>query len=333
MNQLRREPLLGRWVAVLEKSLLPEEYILPSESPTGSTCMLCSGEEDAEEIQALYDESGNWIAKVLRNSESVFTPEGDLGRRGVGMYDIMNSFGQTEVVIESPNHDLAPEDLGREQMRNIINIFHQRMIELEKDDRIRYVMIHKNCGIPSGDLCGHPHSLITAIPVIPKRIKEELDGAKHYYEYKERCIFCDILREEERLGERVILNTEHFFVFCPFAARFPFEFWILPRKHNCSFRDINEEEKRDLADVMTVMFRKLRKLLNNPPYNYILHTAPSRIPRRAQWHTLGEDFHWHIEVMPRIRRLTGFELGSGMYILSTSPEDATKYLKEVSDGD
>lgn len=332
MNQLRREPLLGRWVAVLEKSMKPEEYVYPVDTASG-LCQICETGVGTEEIEVVHDNSGKWVAKVLRDSISVFSSSGDLGRKGKGMYDLMNSYGETETVIESPEHSVAPEDRGRDHMEIIIDLFLRRIIELEKDERIRYVMVHKNCGLPSGDTCGHPHSLITATPVIPMRIKAELDGAKQYYGYKERCIFCDIMREELRLSERVIMDTEHFLVFCPFAARFPFEFWILPKRHNCSFKEITEGEKKDLATVITTMLRRLRKVLHNPPYNYILHTAPSRIPRMEHWHTLGEDFHWHIEVMPRIKRLTGFELGSGMYILSTSPEDATKYLKEVPDGD
>ena len=332
MNQLRREPLLGRWVAVLDHSLKPDEYVFSSEVSSG-ICHICQGDGDNEEVEVVYDGSGNWIAKVVRDSISVFAPYGDLGRKGKGMYDLMNSYGETEIVIESPEHEVAPEDRGREQMELIIDLYLRRVTELERDEKIRYVMVHKNCGVHSGDTCGHPHSLITATPVIPMRIKAELDGAKHYYGYKERCIFCDILREEIRLSERVIMDTAHYLVFCPFAARFPFEFWILPKRHNCSFKEINDDEKKDLATVMTVMLKRLRRVLNNPPYNYVLHTAPSRIPRMEHWHTLGEDFHWHIEVMPRIKRLTGFELGSGMYILSTSPEDASKYLKEVSDGD
>ncbi|GBE35803.1 galactose-1-phosphate uridylyltransferase [bacterium BMS3Bbin06] len=335
MNELRREPLLGRWVSVLSSSLKPQDYTPPEKTRHGGPCTLCPGEseDNSREIYRLSDDKGDWSVKVIQRTAGVFTLEGDLGRHGVGMYDKMNSIGTNEIVIESPDHDRPAEDLGPEQMRRVINVFLTRMFELEKDPRLRYIMIHKNYGLPSADTYGHPHSLITAVPVIPKRIKEELDGSKRYYEYKERCIFCDLLREEERLNERIILKTEHFFTFAPFAARFPFEVWIVPIHHRCSFRDISEDEKNDLAYTLTVSLKKLRKVLNNPPYNYIIHTAPSRIPRRNQWHTLGEDFHWHIEVMPRIRRLSGFELGSGMYTLSTSPEDAAKYLKEVSDGD
>jgi UDPglucose--hexose-1-phosphate uridylyltransferase len=334
MNELRREPLLGRWVAVLNTSLKPEDYAYPIEPPAGGACTLCPEEiERLEAIETIRDDSGKWAVKVVPDSSGIFSLESESDRRGIGMYDRMNSIGTTEIVIESPNHGVPAEDIGVDQMDRVVEVFLRRTFELEKDSRLRYIMIHKNCGSSSGDLCGHPHSLITATPIIPKRIKEELDGSKHYYEYKERCIFCDILREEERMKERIIKESDFFSVYCPYVTRFPFEFWILPKIHNCSFKDINEEEKRDLAETMTVMLKKLRRLLNDPPYNYVLHSAPIRIPRRNNWHTLGEDFHWHIEVMPRVRRLTGFELGSGLYTLSTSPEDAAKYLKEVSHGD
>ncbi len=334
MNELRREPLLGRWVTVLKESVGPDGYSWRGDTHQG-VCALCPGER--VDIPTLFqsgeNETGIPLVKVIQRETGIFSIEGDLGRRGVGMYDRMNSVGASEIVIESPHHDRPAEDMGTEQMERVLEAYVTRMRELEKDSRIRYILIHKNSGLPSGDTCGHPHSLITATPVIPKRIKEELDGAKHYFEYKERCIFCDIMREEERLGKRVVLKSEHFVVFVPFAPRFPFEFWILPLRHHCSFPEITDEERRDLAVTLGLMLRRLRKLLNNPPYNYIIHTAPIRIPRRNQWHTLGEDFHWHMEVMPRIKRLSGFELGSGMYTLSTSPEDAAKYLQEVSDGD
>ncbi len=335
MNELRREPLLGRWVAVLSESEGPASYIREYPIPEASSCNLCVGERQDIPVFFQSGDAGNGrpLLKVVPGQSPIFSLDGDLGRRGVGMYDRMNSIGTYEVVIEAPDHDKRPEDMGTEQMVRILDAYITRMKELEKDPRIRYILIHKNSGLPSGDTCGHSHSLITATPVIPKRIKEELDGAKHYFEYKERCIFCDIIREEERLGERIIARTDHFITFAPYAPRFPFEFWILPLRHHCSFPEINDEEKADLGSLLGTMLRKLRRLLNEPPYNYIIHTAPIRIPRRNQWHTLGEDFHWHIEVMPRVRRLSGFELGSGMYTLSTSPEDAAKYLQEVSDGD
>lgn len=330
MNELRRDPLLGRWVVVFKESLPPEEYVAPQETPVKGSCVICSQANTAEQVMSFGEEQGSPLVRVLRTDGSIFSNDVPLQRRGVGMYDMMNSFGISEVVLETPEHSLTPEDMGKEQTALVIEAFYSRTLELEKDERIRYVMIYKNCGALSGDLCGHSHSIITATPIIPKRIKEELDGAKSYYEYKERCIFCDMMREEQRYKKRIVLETEHFIAYCPFATRFPFEIWILPKRHNCYFKEITSEERADLGFVMADAIKRLRKVLNNPPYNFVFHSAPSKIPRRAQWHTLGEDFHWHIEIMPRVRRLTGFELGSGMYTLSTSPEDAAKFLKEVA---
>ncbi len=332
MNELRREPLLGRWVVVVGDSLGPEDYHLPEEAPAETGCVLC--EEHGTERFKLDDQSGKWRIRVIEPEDSFFTLQEEMGRKGVGIYDRMNAVGLTEVVIESPEHDRAPEDYGDDHFSDLIEVFYQRLKTIEEDPRIRYVMIHKNCGLQSGDPFGHPHTYITATPVIPMRIKAELDGAKNYYGYKERCIFCDIMHEELRSKERIVMETERFLVFTPFAARFPFECWILPRRHRCSFKDTDPDERKDLGVVMRRLILAMRKVLRDPPYNYVIHTAPSRIPRMAQWHTLGEDYHWHIEVMPRIRKLTGFELGSGMYILTTSPEDAAKYIKEeVAYGD
>ncbi|RMG74671.1 MAG: galactose-1-phosphate uridylyltransferase [Nitrospirae bacterium] len=330
MNELRRDPLLGRWVVVYKQSHSPEDYVSPKEVPLKGSCLLCAQSETATEVLSYKDEQGKPLVRVIRTEGSIFSYDIQLERRGVGMYDMMNSFGVSEVVLETPEHGVAPEDLGAEQMERVIDAYYRRTLELEKDERIRYVMIHKNCGALSGDLCGHSHSFITATPIIPKRIKEELDGAKGYFGYKERCIFCDIMREEKRFNRRIVKETEHFFAFCPFATRFPFEIWIMPKRHSCFFKEITDEERSDLAVIMTDVIGRLRKVLKNPPYNFVFHSAPSKIPKRAKWHTLGEDFHWHIEIMPRVRRLTGFELGSGMYTLTTSPEDAAKFLKEVS---
>ncbi|GAB4415005.1 MAG: galactose-1-phosphate uridylyltransferase [Thermodesulfovibrionales bacterium] len=329
MHELRKDPLLGRWVAVLKDSRSPDEYETPQVN-TDASCVLCPGREGEtpHEITAVRDD-GKWWARVIPNFDPVFQIEGDLGRKGVGMYDRMNSIGANEIIIESPEHNKPPEDIGREQVLRIIRLYRDRVADLEKDPRFRYILIFKNSGRGAGATYTHPHSEVAATPIIPKRIKEELDGAKQYYSYKERCIFCDIMREELRLGDRVIFETRDFLAFSPFAPKFPFEFWILPKKHSCVFQEITAAEMEDLSLMLSTMLKKMRNVLKEPPYNHAIHTAPNRIPRRNHWHTLGEDFHWHMEIMPRLVRTSGFEWGSGFYVLTTSPEDAAKYLREA----
>jgi UDPglucose--hexose-1-phosphate uridylyltransferase len=330
MHELRKDPLLGRWVAVLGESTPPSEYRFNEDNTSDTGCPLCpGGEGETQKEIASIREEGKWLVRVIPHFKPIFQIEGDLGRRGVGMYDRMNNIGANEIVIETPEHNKTPEDMGTEQIMRVFSIYRDRLSDLERDARLRYVFVYKNHGKGAGAFFSHPHSLVVATPIIPKRIKEELDGAKHYYAYKERCIFCDMMREEMRMGERVIYETRDFIAFSPYAPKFVFEFWILPKRHGCAYQDITPSEIEDLSLMMTTMIKKLRKVLNNPPYNYVIHTAPNRIPRKDHWHTLGEDFHWHIEVMPRLIRMSGFEWGSGFYVLTTSPEEGAKYLREA----
>jgi len=316
-HELRNDPILGRWVIVTRNSSTsPSDHITEREMPDDPlTCPLCAGKESD-------------TPRVIPDFMSLLRMDGDLNRRGVGMYDKMEGIGASEIIIESPEHFLTPWEMGMEQVTKVFLTYKERILELEKDPRLRYVLISKNYGKAAGASYTHPHSYLIASPIIPKRIKEELDGAKLYYRLKERCIFCDIIHEEERMAERIVLRRNDFVVFCPFAPAFPFEIWIMPRRHNCAFQDVESEELKELGITIITIMDKLKRLLNYPPYNLILHTAPNRIPRRDHWHTLGDDFHWHIEIVPRLIN-TGFEWTKGFYILTISPEEGAKYLREV----
>ncbi len=340
MHELRKDPIQNRWVAVLKDSMPPAFYLSNSIELTSkniideSNCILCQGREDKipKDIFAIREQqsnTSNWLTRVIPSPNPIFQIEGGLGRKGVGMYDKMNSIGANEIIIESPQHNTPPEDMGIDQMIRVIVTYKHRISELEKDPRLRYTFIYKDCGKTASDLYHHPHSRIIATPVIPKGIKEELNGAKAYYQYKERCIFCDIINEELRTGNRIIMETNYFIAFSPFAPRSPFEYWIMPRRHNCAFNDINNEELEDLSLTLMTTVKKVKNIFKNPPYSYVIHSAPNRMPRKNHWHTVGEDYHWHIEVKPNIARPSSFELDSELYILTTSPEDAAKYLREV----
>lgn len=338
MHELRRDPLLGRWIAVLSESVAPSDYdIPPDERKTESSCILCSGRESEtpSEIASIrmndtLPNKPGWWVRAIQSFKPLFQVEGDLGRRGVGIYDRMNSVGANEIFIESPEHNVKPEDMGLEQMERLITLYRDRITDLSRDLRLRYILIYKNSRVDHGETFIHPISYLMATPVIPKRIKDELENAKQYYEYKERCIFCDIMREEMRVGDRIILETRNFIGFCPYAGSFPFESWIIPKRHSCDFRDITTDEIEDMGFILMSVLKKLRAVFKeDPPLNYFLHTAPNQVPRRNFWHTLGEDFHWHFEIIPRLIRRSGFEWGSGFFILYTSPENAAKYLREV----
>jgi UDPglucose--hexose-1-phosphate uridylyltransferase len=333
MHELRKDILLGRWVEVLSESQAPSDYQIQSHSEEEeSGCILCPGREhDApREIASIRGpNTTKWWARVLPSFKPMFQIEGDLGRRGVGIYDKMNSIGANEIIVESPEHNSRPEDIGLEQMVRVITLYKNRVADLQKDSRLRYILIYKDSGKDAGEIFSHPVSFLMATPVIPMVVKDELDNAKQYFAYKERCIFCDIIREELGVGERIILETRNFVAFCPYAAQLPFESWIIPKRHSCAFHEITYDEIEDMGLILMSVLKKLRKVFNEPPFNYFIHTAPNMVPRRNHWHTLGEDFHWHLEIIPRIIRTSGFEWGSGFYILPTSPENAAKYLREV----
>jgi len=336
MHELRKDPLLGRWVAVLNQSKSPSEYLLCPEANSEKDCLFCAGREMElpQEIMSIpHQDPGvlpeKWWTRVIPNLSPIFRIEGDLGRKGEGMYDKMNSIGANEIIVESPYHDIRPEDIGLDQMARVLMTYRDRMADLEKDPRLRYTLIYKNSGLSAGATYSHPISHLASTPVIPKRVKEELDGAKQYFAYKERCIFCDLIREELGFGSRVIIETKNFVAFCPYASKFPFEVWIMPKRHNCAFQEIRTDEVEDMALMLSSVLKKLRAVFDGVPFNYFIHSAPNRIPRKNHWHTLGEDFHWHLEIMPRLLKTSGFEWGSGFYILPTSPEQAAQYLKEV----
>ena len=325
MYELRKDPILSRWAAIPAKSLKPEEY--PSFSAPMKDCVPApSPWLPVAAPDYITVESGPSGVRVLKAAP--FPDEsGRLGRRGDGIYDKMNSVVVHEVVLEGQG-----DASGALTFRPYLDIYLRRISALVKDARLRYVFIFRNMtGDANGSNCGieRLHSEILATPVIPDFIKRELDGAKQYYEYKERCIFCDIAGEEERLGTRVITRTEHFIALCPYAPRQPFEFWIVPWRHSCAFEDISEPELDDLGRLLPELLGRMGRALNHPPGHFYIHTAPNRIPRKNHWHTLGDDYHWHIEVLPGLGPMSAVDLGSGLSFLATSPEDAAQCIRNA----
>ncbi len=337
MPELRKDPIIRRWVIIAtERAERPDNFAGAQEVMKEGDCPFCAGQEDKTppEISALRDPESNpdnpgWSVRVVPGISPMMQLEGEMGRRGEGMYDLMNGIGAHEIIIESPEHIANIADLELEQIIKIFGVYVKRMAELEQDKRIKYVLIFKNYGVVAGGSpIKHSRTQVIALPVNPKRVKEELAGAKRYYEYKERCIFCDIIKQEIATQLRVIAREDGFIAFAPYASRFPFEICVLPEEHSCDFYTLENTE--GLAKIMKSVMKKLANTLNDPPYNYILHTAPfRRMTSAGFWKTIDYDYHWHIEIMPRLTKVAGFEWGSGFYINPTPPEDAAKYLREV----
>jgi UDPglucose--hexose-1-phosphate uridylyltransferase len=337
MPELRKDPVLGRWIIIAtDRKLRPYDFKTCEAPVVEAKCPFCPGNEGMTppEIYAMRDPSTSpntpgWQVRVIPNKYPALRIEGDLDRRGKGIYDTMNGVGAHEVIIETPDHTRTLSQLGSQEVEAILRTYHQRIEDLKRDDRLRYILIFKNQGREAGASLAHAHSQLIATPVTPKTVKEELNGSHQYYELKERCIFCDMIRQEVEDGIRLVYQNDGFIAFCPYASRFPFETWILPKEHSADFGNLANSHVPLLADCLLTVLTKLRLVLNDPQYNYIIHTAPNRNARPGYWKTIDLDYHWHIEIMPRLTREAGFERATGFYINPTMPEDAAQAFREA----
>lgn len=329
MPELRKDPITGRWVIIsTDRARRPTDFQQQGVVLTGNRfCPFCPGNEDKTPPEVLaYSTEGlrgdaRWSLRVVPNKFPALRVEGDLDRQGEGLYDRMNGVGAHEVVIECSDHMKTLPEMEERQVAELIWAFRDRVMDLKKDRRLRYVMLFKNHGEEAGASLEHPHSQIIALPVVPMRVQEELDGSRKYFEFKDRCVYCDILRQEVKDGERVVLRTEEFLAMCPFAARFPFETWIVPFRHDSHFETIQEREVYNLAWMLKSVLKKMDRVLEKPAYNLIIHTAPVQ--------EAGSPFyHWHVEIIPKLTRVAGFEFGTGFFINPTPPEESARFLRD-----
>jgi len=333
MSELRRDPVVGRWVIVdTDHPNKPEDFEYEQYIPKGGVCPFCYGNESMTppEINSFRDpnttpNTPGWYVRVVPNKFPALQIERELDRRGLGMYDMSNGIGAHEVLIETPYHNKDISDLLNQEVENIISMSCTRAKDLIKDKRFKYIMLFRNYGQAAGASLEHPHTQIVALPMVPKNVMEEIRGAQHYFEYRERCIFCDIIRQEIQEKERVILENKYFVSFCPFVSRFPFEIWIIPKRHNAYFCHMPTEEIPALASILKDTITKIKKVFVNLSYNFIVHSSPINGDGGIEY------YHWHIEFMPKLMRVAGFEWGTGFYIDPTSPELAVEYLKAIKD--
>ncbi len=342
MPELRKDPTHGRWVIIAtQRARRPGNFVSPE--PEGlrepQERPFCEGNEHQTppEIFALRDrksrpDSPGWQVRVVPSIKPLLTIEGDFRRRGYGMYDVMRGVGAHEIIVETPQHTANMADLEAEQIRKVLDTYILRMNDLEKDKRFKYALAYKNYGLSAGGgAIRHSRSQIIASPVNPLRVKEELSHAREYYRFRDRCLYCDLIRQEIETRERIVVDAEHFVAVTAFASRFAFEIWILPKRHHCDFAAGAKDQTKDLALILKTVLRKIKVGLGDPAYNFVIHTAPFRREEKqgTHWRTIDDDYHWHIEVMPRLTRVAGFERGTGFYICAIPPEAAAEYLRET----
>jgi len=339
MNELRRDPVSGRWTIVLTGEDVKIEDLLsvshPAAKQPNETCPFCEGNESLTppEIFAIRQpdsrsNSPGWKIRVIPDRNPILQKHGDIDNRAVGIYDVLNGIGAHEILIEHPHHNTNIPEFSVDHMADVLKTMQFRIKELKQDPRFRYVLVHKNYGEATGNTLRHAYSQILATPITPRRIRDELLNAKEYYSYKERCVYCDIVNEEIHREKRIVLDDGKFLVFESFAAGRSFETWIVPRLHE-TFFEMNTELPA-LAEILITIMSKIKKLLNDPSYLITLHNGPNIAvsAKRGYWKTLKHDFHWHFEIVPRLRNRSSFELGSGIPINPVAPEVAAQLLRE-----
>jgi UDPglucose--hexose-1-phosphate uridylyltransferase len=332
MPELRKDPIVGRWVIIAtERTRRPQDFHAVAE-PRRGVCPFCPGQEamTPPELLASRPSDGpgaranapGWRLRVFPNKFPALRVEGELERAGDGIYDLISGIGAHEVIVETPEHTRRFSDLSEEDIVAVLAAWRERMIDLSRDLRLKYVMVFKNHGSAAGATLDHPHSQLIALPIVPKVVIEEMKGAREHWRHKERCVFCDIVRQELREQTRLVYENASFVAIEPYAPKFPFETWILPRAHRARFEQCSNEDFAQLANALKTSIHKLDVALGDPPYNFILHTTP--LHEKDPPH-----YHWHIEIMPTLIQVAGFEWGSGFYINPTPPEEAARFLREI----
>ncbi len=328
MPELRKDPISGRWVIIsVERGKRPSDFGMRVSPKKGGFCAFCEGNEHTTppEILVLRPDNNKpntsgWTLRVVSNKFPALNIEGELNREGEGIFDKMNGVGAHEVVVETPDHNLTLSSMPLKSVENALRAFHSRIADLKKDKRLKYVLVFKNEGDDAGASLEHTHSQLIALPIVPDLVREEIDQSKQYYNYKERCIFCDIIRQESASKTRVISENEDFISLAPFAPRAPFETHILPKRHESSYMPNGNFDL--LAQILQLTLKQIDKVLNLPPYNLMIHTSPFKNEE-------NDYYHWHIEILPKLTKIAGFEWGSGFYINPTPPEEAAKFMREV----
>jgi len=340
MPELRHDPIHRRWVIIAsERARRPSEFDVKVMQQPAEFCPLCPCNEDKTPPEILAIREGfsapnapGWLVRVVPNKYPALRIEGDLDKSADGLYDRMNGIGAHEIVIETPDHQQHMADQPQSQVAKVLRVWRDRIQDLMRDSRFVYSALFRNYGENAGATLSHPHSQIIAMPVIPRLIEIALSSSCDHYERHERCLLCDIIRQEKADGSRMVSDDGQFVVYTPYASRSPFELVLAPIRHQHDYRLISDAETEDLAKVIGDTLKRMREALGDPPFNLIMHMAPVSRPGSAwglKYSVIEQGFHWHIGIVPRLVKWAGFEWGTGFYINPTPPEMAADYLRRV----
>ena len=330
MAELRQNLVTKEWVIIsTERAKRPHAYIeaatrviTETQALYEANCPFCPGNEELDLGIEQYPTEGPWQSRVVYNKYPALSQGVGLTRTFDGVYRRISGVGHHEVVVESPRHNTTLALMRPQELEILLRTFYNRGWSIRKDSRIEQIIFFKNHGERAGASLKHPHSQIVALPVVPNNIRDRIDQARRYFDDTGNCAYCVMLENELESKERLVATSEHFVAFVLYAAPSPFSIWIVPRKHTVSFLYSQPEELADLAHILRDVLRRLYIGLRDPAYNLIIRTAPVK--------EISNDFlNWYISIIPRLSRTAGFELGSGIYINPTIPEESAAFLREV----
>ncbi len=330
MPEFRKDPVSDHWVIIApDRALRPEQFAPDAGTRAPSRCPFCRGHEaDTPPAVATYDRQGRtsgvtgWQVRVVPNRYPALEDTQRPLAVSSPLYEVGPGYGVHEVIVESPDHVLSLGQLNDELAELVFIAYRDRMRTLRANPRIAYGQLFKNSGSAAGASLEHTHSQLIGTPIVPTQIQGELTRSQEYFQRHGRCVFCAMIDAELSSGARIVAENEAFLAFCPFASQFPYEVWIVPRRHHCSFDTAEDREIGGLARLVSALVRGVESGLNNPAYNFLIHTSPFR-PGPVSY------FHWHLEFSPRLTKTAGFEWGAGDYINTVSPEDAGSKLRAV----
>jgi UDPglucose--hexose-1-phosphate uridylyltransferase len=330
MSQLRKDPVVDRWVIIAsDRSKRPHATSLAESNNVAEPCPFCAGHEDETPPEVLAYRDGStaanspgWRVRVVPNKYPALAGSADPSLRTEGLFEFMGGAGVHEVIIENPQHAVTMAELSDRQIEDVLCAYRERITALRQDPRWQSILIYKNEGSAAGATLEHVHSQLLALPMIPRELAEEWRALQAHYEAKRSCLYCEIIEKERAQQHRMVAETRTFVAFCPFAARFPYETWLMPKKHAPSFHGLADVELREFASLLRQTLQRVAAV-SAAPLNYALHSAPLLETNSAH-------YHWHLELLPRISKIAGFELASGYYINIVDPEKAAQQLRAVA---
>ncbi|MCF7887113.1 MAG: galactose-1-phosphate uridylyltransferase [Candidatus Omnitrophica bacterium] len=334
MKKIRLNPITKRWVILTEEDNSFDKVKNTQAQTKPADCPFCLGNEsmtppetDADRPGELKPNSPGWLTRTVPNKFPALESNLENKVTKKGIFQKREGVGFHEVIIETPDHNKTIVDLSKEEIIRIFNVYRRRFVFLSKDKRFKYILIFKNHGLAAGASLEHPHTQLICLPIIPKRVTEELDSTKEYFNKHNECMFCKMAKEEKKEKSRLILENDDFIAFCPFFSRSPFEVTILPTRHQSDFSKMDGRQIENLSSILKELLIKLGDVLGDYPYNFLIHTSP--VNSEDKNHSIGEYYHWHIEFLPKLGEVAGFEWATGGYINPLLPESAVKQLREA----